>query len=213
MMLKICGITRPTDAEQAVRLGATALGFVFWPDSPRAVTTERAAEIVAALPAGITTVGVFVNQAPEAIRQTVAKAGIGVVQLHGDEPPSDGASLGATVFRAVTLENFETVRAAWPGDTIFLLDAADPVRRGGTGRRVDWERASEIARHTRVILAGGLTPENVADAIATVRPFGVDVSSGVEAAPGVKDAGKMARFLASAREAAAECGRHAVERP
>ena len=92
------------------------------------------------------------------------------------------------------------------------LDAADPVRRGGTGRRVDWKRAAEIARQSRVILAGGLTPENVADAIATVRPFGIDVSSGVEVTPGVKDVDKMARFFASAREAAAECERQAVER-
>jgi phosphoribosylanthranilate isomerase len=134
------------------------------------------------------------------------------VQLHGDESASDAASLGVPVVRAVTLESFEASRAAWPDDTTFLIDASDPVRRGGTGRRIDWARAAEVARQSRVILAGGLTPENVAEAIATVRPFGVDVSSGVEEAPGVKDVLKMERFLARAREAAAACERHAVER-
>jgi phosphoribosylanthranilate isomerase len=212
MMLKICGITRLADAEHAVRQGATALGFVFWPQSPRVVSVERAAAILRALPPGVTKVGVFVNEDRDVIRRVAAASGIGMVQLHGDERPGFAADLGIPVLRSVTLDRFDEARIAWPEDVTFLLDAADPVRRGGTGRQVDWGSAAEAARRRRVILAGGLTPENVADAIATVGPFGVDVSSGVEEAPGVKDVGKITRFLSNAREAFAACERRETER-
>jgi phosphoribosylanthranilate isomerase len=203
MFLKICGITRLSDAEHAVSQGATALGFVFWPRSPRAVSVEQAARIIAALPAKVVKVGVFVNEDLDAVRRMVAAAGIGLVQLHGDEPPDYAAALQTPVLRSVTIERFETARRAWPEGTTFLLDAADAVRRGGTGVRVDWGRAAGAARVSRVVLAGGLTPANVGDAIAAVRPLGVDVSSGVEEAPGVKDVGKMTSFLTSARQALA----------
>ena len=201
MFLKICGITQLSDALHAVEHGAGALGFVFWPRSPRCIHPERAADIIAALPAGVDAVGVFVNEAADGIRAVVAQTGINTVQLHGDETPADAAALGWPVLRAVTLEQIEAASTVWPPETTFLMDAADPVRRGGTGHTIDWKRAAAAAYGRRVVLAGGLTPENVADAIATVRPCGVDVSSGVEDAPGVKNPDKVARFLARARSA------------
>jgi phosphoribosylanthranilate isomerase len=201
MFLKVCGITRLTDALHAVEQGATALGFVFWPRSPRHVTSERAREIVAEIPSSVTTVGVFVNESVDGIRSVIARTGISAVQLHGDEPPAYVEALGWPVFRSVTLESAADVCSAWPPDTTLLLDAADSVLRGGTGKTLDWSRAAAVARARPVVLAGGLTPVNVADAIATVRPFGVDVSSGVEESPGVKDFSKVTRFLANARDA------------
>lgn len=201
MFIKICGITRLSDALHAVEHGADALGFVFWPVSPRRIAPACAADIIGALPAHVSAVGVFVNESVDGIREVVAQTGISVVQLHGDETAGYAATLGWPVLRALSLAQAETTCAAWPAETTFLLDAADPVRRGGTGTRLDWERAASIARSRRVVLAGGLTDANVAEAIATVVPFGVDVSSGVEDAPGVKNSDKVARFLARARSA------------
>lgn len=201
MFIKVCGITRLTDALHAVQHGATALGFVFWPKSPRYVTPDGAAEIVAQLPSTVTTVGVFVNEAIDDIRAIVGRTGIGAVQLHGDEPPAYAEAIGWPVLRSVTLDDIDDVSSAWPGDVALLLDAADPIRRGGTGQAVDWRRAAAAVQGRRVVLAGGLTAENVADAIATVKPYGVDVSSGVEESPGVKDFQKVAQFLAEARTA------------
>lgn len=199
--LKICGITRSVDAAHAVDAGATALGFVFWRRSPRWIDPERAAAIVRDVPPGVTTVGVFVDEEPEVIRRVAEEVGLSAVQLHGDETPSHAGALGLPVLRAVALDGFATARDSWPPETTWLLDAVDPVRRGGTGQPVDWARAAGIAAQARVILAGGLTPQNVADAITRVRPYGVDVSSGVEETPGVKDFVKVSRFLARARAA------------
>jgi phosphoribosylanthranilate isomerase len=201
MFVKVCGITRLTDALHAVKTGATALGFVFWPHSPRYVTPERAAEIISELPSTIVTVGVFVNEPVTGIRDVVGKSRITTVQLHGDEPPAYADGLGWPIIRSVSVEDADEARSAWPAETVFLLDAIDPVRRGGTGGHVDWARAAAIARDQRIVLAGGLTPGNVAQAIAAVRPYGVDVSSGVEQSPGVKDFDKVARFVANARSA------------
>ena len=201
MFLKICGITQLSDALHAVEHGAGAIGFVFWSRSPRCIRPGHAADIIAALPAGVDAVGVFVNEAVDSIRAVIAQTGINTVQLHGDETPVYAEALGWPVLRAVALEQIEAAFTVWPPETTFLMDATDPVRRGGTGNTVDWTRAAAAARSRRVVLAGGLTPENVADAIATVRPCGVDVSSGVEDAPGVKNPDKVARFLARARSA------------
>ena len=201
MFLKICGIRRLSDALHAAEHGAGALGFVFWPQSPRYISPERAAEIIAALPTGVDAVGVFVNEAVDGIRNVVAQTGISAIQLHGDEAPAYADALGWPVLRAVTVNDAEQTTAAWPPETTFLMDAADQVRRGGTGSTIDWQRAASVARGRRIVLAGGLTPDNVADAIGAVRPFGVDVSSGVEDAPGVKNSDKVARFLANARSA------------
>ncbi len=201
MLVKICGITRLTDARHAVACGVDALGFVFWPESPRYITPERAVDIIATLPAHVTAVGVFVNESVDGIRVIVERTGIGAVQLHGDETPDYALALGWPVWRAFTVERAEAMSSAWPPQTTVLVDAADPVRRGGTGVKVDWGRAAGIARAHRIVLAGGLTPENVVEAIETVRPYGVDVSSGVEDSPGVKNVDKIERFLTGARSA------------
>jgi phosphoribosylanthranilate isomerase len=199
--LKICGITRLEDAQGAIQWGATALGFVLWPESPRRVAVATVAAIVAQLPSSVLTVGVFVNESSDEVARVMTETKLTAVQLHGDETLLYAASLPWPILRSVTLETVDSVTATWPSSTTLLLDAADPERRGGTGRRVDWTRAAAIARTRRVVLAGGLTPENVAAGIVAVRPYGVDVSSGVEDAPGVKNAKKVAQFLTIARKA------------
>ena len=201
MFLKICGITRATDALHAVDQGATALGFVLWPRSPRFIDRDRVADIVAQLPSTITTVGVFVNESSDEIARTMEVTNLSHVQLHGDEPRAYADSLAWPILRSVTLVTADQIAATWPQDTTLILDAADIERRGGTGQSVDWGRAAALAQRRQLVLAGGLTPANVADAIATVRPFGVDVSSGVEDAPGVKNTDKVAQFLENARQA------------
>jgi phosphoribosylanthranilate isomerase len=211
MFIKICGITRLTDALHAAQHGATALGFVFWPHSPRYVTPQRAGEIIAELPAGVTGVGVFVNESVDGIRATVARTGISAVQLHGEESPAFAEALGWPVFRALTVADASDAAETWPTETTFLLDTIDPVRRGGTGETVNWHAAAAIAQRRRVVLAGGLTPYNVAEAIGAVHPFGVDVSSGVEQSAGVKDFDKVARFLEQARQAFAAQGEERLE--
>ncbi len=199
MFLKVCGITRLADALHAVEQGATAIGFVLWPKSPRAVTVERAAEIIAELPSHVMTVGVFVNEPVDGIRAIAERTRLTAVQLHGDEPPAYADALDWPVIRAVSVEDIGEASEAWSPETALLVDSIDPVRRGGTGAVVDWTQAAGIALKRRIVLAGGLTPENVASAIRAVRPFGVDVSSGVESAPGVKDFSKVTQFIANAR--------------
>ena len=200
-ILKICGMTRVGDALHAVREGATAIGFVFWKGSPRYIEPERAGEIAAALPATVTTVGVFVNEPVDAIRETARVAGLRMVQLHGEETPAYMEQIDQPVMRAVTLDTMVETTKTWPADTTLLLDSTDPSRRGAGRAAVDWPRAAVITRGRRVVLAGGLTPDNIEEAIVTVRPIGVDVASGVESAPGVKDLDKVARFLANAQAA------------
>ena len=202
MFLKICGLTNEGDAAHAVAAGATALGVVFAPSSPRCVTADRARDIVEAVPAEVPVVGVFVNAPIEEIVAVVAHTGIRIVQLHGDEPERYAAALKMPLLRAAGVD---AALDAWPTATL-LLDAVSSAERGGTGRRVDWERAAAVARRRKTVLAGGLTADNVAEAIATVRPFGVDVSSGVEASPGRKDRDKVSRFLANAKRAFVEGG-------
>ena len=202
MFLKICGLTNEGDAAHAAAAGATALGVVFAPSSPRCITPDRARDIVEGVPAGVPVVGVFVNAPLEEIVAVVAHTGIRIVQLHGDEPERYAAVLKMPLLRAAGVD---AALDAWPTATL-LLDAVSGAERGGTGRRVDWERAAAIARQRKTVLAGGLTADNVAEAIATVRPFGVDVSSGVEASPGRKDRDKVSRFLEAARKAFVEGG-------
>jgi len=200
-ILKICGMTRVGDALHAVREGATAIGFVFWKGSPRYIEPERAGEIAAALPARVMTVGVFVNEPVDDIREAARVAGLRMVQLHGDETPAYMELIDQPVMRAVTLDTMVETTKTWPADTTLLLDSTDPSRRGAGRAAVDWPRAAAITRGRRVVLAGGLTPDNIEEAIVTVRPIGVDVASGVESAPGVKDLDKVARFLANAQAA------------
>lgn len=193
--MKICGITRRADAEAAVEAGAAALGFVFWPKSPRAIDPYRARAIVSALPPFVSTVGVFVDQPLEYVNGVAKLARLSAVQLHGEERGDYIAGIDRPVVKSVALRNGLAPAAgvveAWPSHVLLLLDVHDPVRRGGTGRTVDWSVAAGIARSRRVVLAGGLTAENVGEAIARVQPFGIDVSSGVEAAPGIKDHGRI----------------------
>jgi phosphoribosylanthranilate isomerase len=192
MIVKICGITRRQDAEIAVAHGAGAIGFVFWPESPRFVDPYRARQIAAVLPPFVATVGVFVNQSSEYIKGVANVVPLATIQLHGDEPPAFAALLSRPVMKAVTQVDAVDV---WPAHVTLLVDAHDPVKHGGTGARGDWHGAASLARQRRVFLAGGLTADNVADAIAEVRPFGIDVSSGVESSPGVKDERRIAALF------------------
>jgi phosphoribosylanthranilate isomerase len=199
IFIKVCGITCVNDALHAVQQGATALGFVLWDKSPRAVAVDRAAEIIAKLPSHVMTVGVFVNEPVDGVRSAAERARLTAVQLHGDEPPAYADALDWPVIRAVSVSEIERAAEEWCADTALLVDNIDPVRRGGTGAVVDWTRAASVAKTRRIVLAGGLTPDNVATAIRAVQPFGVDVSSGVESAPGVKDFDKVTRFISNAR--------------
>jgi phosphoribosylanthranilate isomerase len=185
VIVKICGITRLEDAEAAVAAGASAIGFIFWPKSARFIDPHRARKIAAALPPFVTPVGVFVNQPIDYVNGVASLVRLGVVQLHGDETPEFAATVTSPVMKAIALGRDDP--PAWPARVRLLLDVHDPVTRGGTGRTIDWPAAADLAAHREVILAGGLTPDNVSDAIARVRPFGIDVSSGVERAPGIKD--------------------------
>jgi phosphoribosylanthranilate isomerase len=187
--VKVCGITRLEDALLAAELGATALGFVFWPDSPRFIDATRAAAIAEQVPETVSTVGVFVDQPLADVQHIAAAVGLSSVQLHGRETLEYARGFLQPVIKAVAVaEGFvpESLDAI-PGEITVLLDAHDPVRRGGTGRTIDWSVASVAAARRPVFLSGGLTPENVSEAIAQVRPYAVDLSSGVESSPGVKD--------------------------
>jgi phosphoribosylanthranilate isomerase len=194
--VKICGITTVEDALLAVDLGASAIGLVFWPSSPRRVGIERAQDIVAALPPLVGAIGVFVNQVEEAAH-VAREVGLGTVQFHGDEDPESYTAFPIRVIKAVAVRDATACRAAaaLPAETTVLLDAHDPIRRGGTGLPIDWSIAAHIARERRVILSGGLNAANVAEGIAAVKPYAVDVSSGVESAPGRKDPAKLAAFF------------------
>jgi phosphoribosylanthranilate isomerase len=193
--VKICGITRIEDATLAVALGASALGFIFWPDSPRYVDPDRARAILSAVP-GTPGIGVFVDQSLDLVRSAASAVGLAAVQLHGSETPAYAREVGHPVIKALSTENNDTgYDGDWDMDTVLLLDAYDPVLRGGTGRTVDWRRAAAIAASRRVILSGGLRPANVSLAVTTIRPYAVDVSSGVEEAPGRKDPEKLRAFM------------------
>lgn len=196
MLVKICGITNVDDAKAAAARGADAIGFVFWPSSPRFIEPDVARSIVAMLPPSIAAVGVFVNQPSAHINDVAARVGLRAVQLHGDESEAFAGEISRPVIKAIALKaGSEADVARWPKRITLLLDVHDPVRRGGTGTKVDWSMAGELARHRRVILAGGLNPENVVEAITRVRPYGIDVSSGVERAPGQKDHERLAALF------------------
>lgn len=201
MVVKVCGITRVEDAEAAVALGTSslaALGFVFWPQSPRFIDPYRARAITQRLPAFVLPIGVFVNQPAEYVNAVASLVGLHAVQLHGDERPEYVRSVTRPVIKAVTAASPAAVLAAsWPDTVTLLVDAADAVRRGGTGQLADWAAAAQLARLRRVILAGGLHAGNVQAAIAEVHPYGVDVSSGVELSPGLKDRHRLAEFFAA----------------
>lgn len=196
----MCGMTRPEDAHAAAVAGASAVGIVFWPGSPRAVDITTARAIVAALPAGVPAIGVFVNQSLEEIDAAIDGAGLFGVQLHGDEPLDLIARIRRPVIRAVSLQSIDDLDAV-PSHVTVLLDAHDPQRRGGTGQTIDWSAAAAIAKRRPIVLAGGLTPRNAGHAISTVRPYAVDVASGIESAPGIKDHHLMTAFVDAVRKA------------
>jgi phosphoribosylanthranilate isomerase len=199
--VKVCGVTRADDAALAADLGASAIGMIFWPDSPRCLDVSRAREIVAAVPPFVSAVGVFVDQSIDEVTAIADAVGLSAIQLHGREDADRYAVVGRRLIKAVGVRDgtAEAEAMAVPARATVLLDAHDPVRRGGTGRAIDWTVAATIARRRPVILSGGLNPENVRTALRAVAPYAVDVSSGVESAPGRKDATKLRAFFAAVR--------------
>lgn len=204
LKIKICGITNQEDAENAVREGADALGFVFYAQSPRYVQPAIAKHIIANLPPFVVPVGVFVNHDLDMVKRVFDDCGLGLAQLHGDESPGFCESLQRPVLRAIRLRDRSSylALAEWKGRIGvrgFVIDAFSDTAYGGTGHTTDWSLAGEVAKAVPMLLAGGLTPENVQDAIRQVQPYGVDVSSGVEQSPGRKDPAKIRKFIQSVR--------------
>lgn len=216
--IKICGITNVDDARGALAAGADLLGFILYPKSPRYIEPGAVAVVLTALrddrakrQRPLRTVGVFVNEPLARVQAILGETGLDLAQLHGDEPAGMVTALAGRAFKAIRPPDAEQARAeaaqmaplgpdAGPA---WLMDAYDPAAYGGTGRRADWHVAGELARrYPGLLLAGGLTPENVAAAVAAVQPWGVDVSSGVEASPGRKDPAKVRAFVAAVRPSA-----------
>jgi phosphoribosylanthranilate isomerase len=214
--VKVCGITNDRDARAAVDLGAEALGFNFYEKSPRVIAPADAWKIRQTLPSIVRAVGVFVNWKPAAVVALAQALQLSAVQLHGNETPLEAASCAkeVAVIRAFCVG--EDFSLAEPGRfraaSQFLLDAARVGQYGGTGHTTNWELARKAAIRQPIILAGGLTPENVAEAIQRVRPWGVDVASGVESKPGKKDHRKMREFFREVERANRELGEIAAEK-
>lgn len=199
MRIKVCGLTRMCDVEAALTAGVDALGFVVWPRSPRAVSVDALSSLLRGVPPFVTAVAVTVSPTTDDVRR-LWDAGCHWVQVHGEVPVwPDGGHL----LRAIS---WNAERHAWTpddgGEAAVLVDAHDPVRHGGTGHRADWEQAAALAKTRAIVLAGGLTPDTVGEAVQVVRPWAVDVSSGVEEAPGIKSAARIAAFVAAARRQA-----------
>lgn len=198
--VKVCGIRRIEDAALAVELGASALGFIFWPSSPRFLDPDDARAVVASVPPLVSTVGVFVDQDVAHVADVARGLNLSAVQLHGSEDVDAFEGVAPRVVKAVAMGEDGTAERLLrdlPASIGVLLDAYDPVKRGGTGRTIDWARAAGLARVRPIILSGGLNADNVRGAIETVHPYAVDVSSGVESQPGVKDPGKLRAFFTS----------------
>ena len=206
LKIKICGITNPADATAAVEAGADALGFMFYGPSPRNVSLAAAAGIIRSLPPFVARVGVFVDASEDLVRQAVLECGIDTLQFHGNESPEFCRRFSTRIIKAFRICNEESLRELGRYETsAWLLDSFNPEKFGGTGAKFNWDLASAATRFGRpVILAGGLTPENAAEAVRQVRPYAVDVSSGVEAEPGRKDHAKIRAFISAARQATAK---------
>jgi phosphoribosylanthranilate isomerase len=199
MFVKICGVRTLEDALACVEAGADAIGFNFWPRSKRFIAFEEAARIAERLPSNLRRFGVFVDAAAEEIERAFSVGAIDTAQLHGDEPPAFCRAFAGRYVKALRLRDAASLAALDDYDCDLVLVDADAPGYGGSGTRADFGLARAAAGRRKVLLAGGLTPENVAEAVAAVRPFGVDVASGVERAPGSKDAAKIAAFVAAAR--------------
>ncbi len=200
--IKICGITNVADALLAAELGANALGFIFYPKSPRAITPAAARQIIAQLPPLVLSVGVFVNEDAAIVLEVAEMVRLDWLQLHGEETPDYCRYLNRNVIKAIRVQDRESLAQMSPYQRIvraFLLDTYAPGQKGGTGRTFDWSLAKAAQQYGPVILAGGLQPDNVAAAIAAAAPQAVDVASGVEAAPGKKDPEKLRAFFRAAR--------------
>ena len=199
LVWKVCGITNAVDATVALDAGADALGFVFYAPSPRAVSVDDAASIVAGLEASTSKVGVFANPQPEEVQEAADRLGLDFVQLSGDEDPEMIAAAPRPAWKGLRLAPGMAIADAqrqaerFPGCTL-VVDASVPGEFGGTGQCADWQAAAALARTRDVVLAGGLTADNVSEAIDAVRPWGIDVSSGVEETPGRKSADKLKAF-------------------
>lgn len=195
--VKICGITRPEDGVRAAELGVDAIGLVFVAASPRAVNATQAAAIVSLLPPFVTRVGLFVDAAVAQVEAVLSSVALDLLQFHGDESADYCEQFGRPYLKAVSMRPDRDVlayMAGYPSAAGFLLDAYHPAVAGGSGEQFDWRRVPQYCSHA-IVLAGGLQPGNVTEAIRQVRPYAVDVSSGVESAKGIKDATKMAEFI------------------
>jgi phosphoribosylanthranilate isomerase len=195
-------LTREADVQAAGELGADAIGLVFYQPSPRAVTIDQAQRLMQVVPPFVTTVGLFVNAEPAFVSEVLSRLPLDALQFHGDEPPGYCASFHRPWLKALRVREELDVAAAadrYQGAAGLLLDTFDPQVAGGSGRRFDWELVPR-AMAGAVILAGGLTPENVGEAVVRVRPYAVDASGGVEAAKGIKDRAKMSAFLKAVRD-------------
>lgn len=203
MRVKICGITRPEDAQLAAQAGADAIGLVFWAQSKRAVSVALAQEICRALPPFVSAVGLFVNPEPDWVETVVAQVPLDILQFHGDESPAFCESWQRPYIKAFRVESAAQLRAdmaRYASARAVLLDAVHDGQFGGTGATFDWEQVpADLAG--KVVLAGGLNADNVASGIQALQPCAVDVSSGVESEPGIKDASKIQRFIQAARAA------------
>jgi phosphoribosylanthranilate isomerase len=203
--VKICGVTSVSDGLAAAASGADMIGLMFYERSPRHIPLSTAAEIARALPPHVVRVGVFVNPSTETVQRAIAECGVSLLQFHGDEPPEFCTQFGLMSLKAFRVRDAASL-AALPGyqTDAWLLDAFSPAALGGTGEKFNWELALDAKKLGRpIFLAGGLTPENVTEAVRRVQPFAVDVSSGVESAPGKKDPAKVRAFIAAAKSAAA----------
>lgn len=202
-MVKICGLTNVDDALAAVDLGVDMVGFVFAP-STRQVTRETVAGIVERLPSGVSTVGVFVDAPLEEVQETMRVCDLSLAQLHGSESPEFCQAVGPQVMKSFRVKD-DSVLDLMPRYEVqaYLLDGYDPVLKGGAGRTFDWEIARTAQAYGRIVLSGGLTEENVRTAVAYVKPYAVDVCSGVEGRPGVKDHARMRAFVRAVKEGSA----------
>lgn len=206
--VKICGITRPEDADDVVASGADALGLVFYPSSPRYVSIETAQRISRQVAPFVTVTGLFVNATEASVRETLAQVPLGLLQFHGQETNTDCKRYGVPFIKSIAMRagvDVGAVMAQYPDAAGFLLDAWQPALHGGGGETFDWGRVPR-ATPVPVILAGGLTPENVAAAIYATRPYAVDVSSGVEQARGIKSADKIKAFMKGVASSETDAG-------
>jgi phosphoribosylanthranilate isomerase len=194
-LMKFCGITRIDDALAAADAGASAIGFVFAPGSPRVVAPDLARRIARSLPPFVLRVGVFVDRPAAEVRRVAEYVGLDAVQLHGRETPAEASEAWPRVIKALPRDaEPQAAAGAWPDEVTLLVDAATGDAPGGTGQLADWPAAAALARCRRIVLAGGLTADNVGAAIGTVRPYAVDVSSGIEDRPGEKSVARMQAF-------------------